>query len=87
MRPFADGNLRRDGKSTLPKVSAECKSGVFLNKDAGSSLSYSASSKLNKSSKGISTSGNFISLFCILCLDTNDVVNSTDEKFGLIKHY
>lgn len=52
MRPFADGNLRRDGKSTLPKVSAECKSGVFLNKDAGSSSSYSASSKLNRSSKG-----------------------------------
>ncbi|XP_019240282.1 PREDICTED: uncharacterized protein LOC109220270 isoform X4 [Nicotiana attenuata] len=52
MRPSADGNLRRDGKSTLPKVSAECKSGVFLNKDAGSSSSYSASSKLNRSSKG-----------------------------------
>ncbi|CAN4093095.1 unnamed protein product [Withania somnifera] len=52
--PSTEENLKRDGKSTMPKVSADCKSGVFLNKDAGCSSLYGASSKLNKSSKGSS---------------------------------
>lgn len=47
-------NLKRDGKSTMPKVSADCKSGVFLNKDAGCSSLYGASSKLKRLSKGSS---------------------------------
>lgn len=83
MRPSTDGNFKRDGKSTMPKVSADCKSGVFLNKDAGCSLLCGASSKSNRSSKGISISVDFIPLFCILCLNTKDVVNSTDEKNDL----
>ncbi|KAK4732241.1 hypothetical protein R3W88_025229 [Solanum pinnatisectum] len=52
MRPSTDGNFKRDGKSTMPKVSADCKSGAFFNKDAGCSSLYGASSKLNRSSKG-----------------------------------
>ncbi|XP_055813388.1 uncharacterized protein LOC129882913 isoform X5 [Solanum dulcamara] len=55
MRPSTDGNFKRDGKSTMPKVSADCKSGVFLNKDAGCSLLCGASSKSNRSSKGSSS--------------------------------
>ncbi|KAK4357270.1 hypothetical protein RND71_022880 [Anisodus tanguticus] len=82
MRPSTDGILKRDGKNTMPKVSGDCKSGVFLNKDAGCSSLYGASSKLNRSSKGISIS-DFIPLFCILCLDTKDAVNSTDENNDL----
>ncbi|KAL3359359.1 hypothetical protein AABB24_016098 [Solanum stoloniferum] len=54
MRPSTDGNFKRDGKSTMPKVSADCKSGAFFNKDAGCSSQYGASSKLNRSSKGSS---------------------------------
>lgn len=57
MRPSTDENLKRDGKSTMPKVSADCKSGVFLNKDAGCSSLYGASSKLNRSSKAAGSSG------------------------------
>ncbi|KAJ8547441.1 hypothetical protein K7X08_011027 [Anisodus acutangulus] len=52
MRPSTDGILKRDGKNTMPKVSGDRKSGVFLNKDAGCSSLYGASSKLNRSSKG-----------------------------------
>jgi len=83
MRPSTDGNFKRDGKSTMPKVSADCKSGAFFNKDAGCSSLYGASSKLNRSSKGISISVDFISIFCILCLDAKDIVNSTNEKNDL----
>ncbi|XP_019071318.2 uncharacterized protein [Solanum lycopersicum] len=52
MRPSTDGKFKRDGKSTMLKVSADCKSGAFFNKDAGCSSVYGASSKLNRSSKG-----------------------------------
>ncbi|XP_060178838.1 uncharacterized protein LOC132609021 isoform X4 [Lycium barbarum] len=52
MWPSTDGNLKRDGKSTMPKVSADRKSGVFLNKEAGCSSLYGASSNLNRSYKG-----------------------------------
>ncbi|XP_016565737.2 uncharacterized protein LOC107864005 isoform X2 [Capsicum annuum] len=52
MRPSPDGNLKRDGKSTMPKVSSDCKSGIFFNKDAGCSSLYCATSKSNRSSKG-----------------------------------
>lgn len=83
MRPSTDGKFKRDGKSTMLKVSADCKSGAFFNKDAGCSSVYGASSKLNRSSKGISISVDFISLFCILCLDAKDVVNSPNEKNDL----
>ncbi|KAL3328705.1 hypothetical protein AABB24_036042 [Solanum stoloniferum] len=54
IRPSTDGNFKRDGKSTMPKVSADCKSGAFFNKDAGCSSLQGASSKLNRSSKGSS---------------------------------
>ncbi|XP_059295221.1 uncharacterized protein LOC132048269 isoform X7 [Lycium ferocissimum] len=52
MRPSTDGNLKRDGKSTMPKVSEDLKSGVFLNREAGCSSSYGVSSNLKRSYKG-----------------------------------
>ncbi|XP_060181032.1 uncharacterized protein LOC132610692 isoform X7 [Lycium barbarum] len=52
MGPSTDGNLKRDGKSTMPKVSADLKSGVCLNREAGCSSLYGVSSNLNRSYKG-----------------------------------
>lgn len=65
MRPSTDGVVERDGKSTMSKVSADCRSGVFLNKDAGCSLLYGTSSKLNRSSKGISIYAELIPLILL----------------------